>query len=162
MMSRFQEDTARFLFLMQIIGPDGRPIEIRRSSGTSGPADTQSIGAPRQPAPALGRGGAAVRPEPAGGVAIAEPPIAPSSVERPVAPAHPVPIPTRQPQTTIDQIEAEFQRKKKRELEQARAAGASNGTTQTVQRRTGDKVGRNDPCPCGSGKKYKKCHGTEG
>ena len=24
----------------------------------------------------------------------------------------------------------------------------------------GPKVGRNDPCPCGSGKKYKKCHGT--
>jgi uncharacterized protein YecA (UPF0149 family) len=21
------------------------------------------------------------------------------------------------------------------------------------------KVGRNDPCPCGSGKKYKRCHG---
>lgn len=30
----------------------------------------------------------------------------------------------------------------------------SKGTTVTVQ-----KVGRNDPCPCGSGKKYKKCHG---
>ncbi len=27
--------------------------------------------------------------------------------------------------------------------------------------RTGAKVGRNDPCPCGSGKKYKKCHGAE-
>ncbi len=26
-------------------------------------------------------------------------------------------------------------------------------------RRAGDKVGRNDPCPCGSGLKYKKCHG---
>jgi len=26
--------------------------------------------------------------------------------------------------------------------------------------RTEDKVGRNDPCPCGSGKKYKKCHGA--
>jgi preprotein translocase subunit SecA len=25
--------------------------------------------------------------------------------------------------------------------------------------RGGEKVGRNDPCPCGSGKKYKKCHG---
>jgi len=25
--------------------------------------------------------------------------------------------------------------------------------------RTGQKVGRNDPCPCGSGKKYKHCHG---
>ncbi len=27
--------------------------------------------------------------------------------------------------------------------------------------RTGPKVGRNDPCPCGSGKKYKKCHGAD-
>jgi preprotein translocase subunit SecA len=26
--------------------------------------------------------------------------------------------------------------------------------------RTGAKIGRNDPCPCGSGKKYKKCHGS--
>jgi len=26
-------------------------------------------------------------------------------------------------------------------------------------KREGDKVGRNDPCPCGSGKKYKKCCG---
>jgi preprotein translocase subunit SecA len=155
MMTRFQEDTVRFLFLMQIIGPDGRPIEIRRSSGTSGPADTQPVGAPRQPTPTLGRGGAAAHPEPVGGVAVAERP-----AEH--VPSHPaIPIPTRQPQTTIDQIEAEFQRKKKRELEQARAAGASNGGQQTVQRRTGDKVGRNDPCPCGSGKKYKKCHGAE-
>lgn len=27
-------------------------------------------------------------------------------------------------------------------------------------RREGDKVGRNDPCSCGSGKKFKKCHGV--
>ena len=27
--------------------------------------------------------------------------------------------------------------------------------------RQGPRVGRNDPCPCGSGKKYKKCHGSE-
>jgi SEC-C motif-containing protein len=27
-------------------------------------------------------------------------------------------------------------------------------------RNEGPKVGRNDPCPCGSGKKYKKCHGA--
>ena len=25
-------------------------------------------------------------------------------------------------------------------------------------RNRGEKVGRNDPCPCGSGKKYKNCH----
>jgi uncharacterized protein len=29
---------------------------------------------------------------------------------------------------------------------------------QTVRRET-PKVGRNDPCPCGSGKKFKACHG---
>ncbi|MEW6051642.1 MAG: preprotein translocase subunit SecA [Candidatus Zixiibacteriota bacterium] len=40
-------------------------------------------------------------------------------------------------------------------------AAASQAGTQTVQtiKRTMPKVGRNDPCPCGSGKKYKKCHG---
>jgi preprotein translocase subunit SecA len=32
------------------------------------------------------------------------------------------------------------------------------GAPETVKR-DGDKVGRNDPCPCGSGKKYKRCHG---
>jgi preprotein translocase subunit SecA len=40
--------------------------------------------------------------------------------------------------------------------------GSSTGAaTVTVQQRiVYDKVGRNDPCPCGSGKKYKKCHGA--
>ena len=28
--------------------------------------------------------------------------------------------------------------------------------------KVGPKIGRNDPCPCGSGKKYKQCHGKEG
>lgn len=32
--------------------------------------------------------------------------------------------------------------------------------TQTPMVRRGAKVGRNDPCPCGSGKKYKQCHGA--
>ncbi|MYL02335.1 MAG: hypothetical protein F4013_11765, partial [Gammaproteobacteria bacterium] len=27
-------------------------------------------------------------------------------------------------------------------------------------RRARPRVGRNDPCPCGSGKKYKRCHGA--
>ena len=36
---------------------------------------------------------------------------------------------------------------------------AATTQVQTV-RREGKKVGRNDPCPCGSGKKYKKCHGA--
>ncbi|MDX3772537.1 preprotein translocase subunit SecA [Chromatiaceae bacterium AAb-1] len=45
--------------------------------------------------------------------------------------------------------------------EQAEAVGgdvpAAGSSGQVV--REGDKIGRNDPCPCGSGKKYKQCHG---
>jgi len=52
------------------------------------------------------------------------------------------------------------------------AAPGGSGSARTPARTGGDdviktvrrdvpKVGRNDPCPCGSGKKYKKCHGTD-
>jgi preprotein translocase subunit SecA len=41
----------------------------------------------------------------------------------------------------------------------AAPAGEEAGKTKTVVRDQ-PKVGRNEPCPCGSGKKYKKCHGT--
>jgi len=37
--------------------------------------------------------------------------------------------------------------------------GDEPASPQTVHR-SNEKVGRNDPCPCGSGKKYKKCHGA--
>ncbi|MBI4003733.1 MAG: SEC-C domain-containing protein [Candidatus Omnitrophica bacterium] len=36
---------------------------------------------------------------------------------------------------------------------------APNPQPRATAQRAGPKVGRNDPCPCGSGKKYKKCHG---
>ncbi len=76
--------------------------------------------------------------------------------------APPIPLaPSRAPTTTIDDIEKEFQKKKQKELEHARMAGGGDGTG-VQQRRVGEKVGRNDPCPCGSGKKYKRCHGAEG
>ena len=44
----------------------------------------------------------------------------------------------------------------------AGAIGGGGGSVATKQRVASefDKVGRNDPCPCGSGKKYKKCHGA--
>jgi preprotein translocase subunit SecA len=45
----------------------------------------------------------------------------------------------------------------------AEAAGKGNGgsdVVQTVVKDEHDKIGRNDPCWCGSGKKYKKCHGA--
>jgi preprotein translocase subunit SecA len=43
----------------------------------------------------------------------------------------------------------------------AAAAGPGNGeVVETVVKDEHDKIGRNDPCWCGSGKKYKKCHGA--
>jgi len=68
--------------------------------------------------------------------------------------------PRRRASTSMDDLEAQFQRRKKKELEQARMAGTNGSSTPQQVVRGGAKVGRNDPCPCGSGKKYKKCHGA--
>jgi preprotein translocase subunit SecA len=51
-----------------------------------------------------------------------------------------------------------IQRKKERELQDLQFGGG-DGSTSAQPVSVGQKVGRNDPCPCGSGKKYKKCHG---
>ena len=69
--------------------------------------------------------------------------------------------PQRAVATSVDDLEEAFQRKKRRELEHARMAGS--GDQQLVQQvvRGAAKIGRNDPCPCGSGKKYKKCCGAK-
>jgi preprotein translocase subunit SecA len=42
----------------------------------------------------------------------------------------------------------------------AAAAGQDEGKPRTIVSDS-PKIGRNDPCPCGSGKKYKKCHGAD-
>jgi preprotein translocase subunit SecA len=60
------------------------------------------------------------------------------------------------PQDEAKQIE-ERQRRQQKNL-QFQAGPAQAEPPKPV--RAGAKVGRNDPCPCGSGKKYKKCHGT--
>jgi preprotein translocase subunit SecA len=129
MMQKFQEDTVRFLFRMQILGPDGQPIN--------------AAPAPRRAVPPA-------------------PPVASAAQLMPTngAPPREIPVPVRQASTTIDALEKEFHRKKQRELAVASRAGAGEAS-QPSQRVTGDKVGRNDPCPCGSGKKYKKCHGAD-
>ena len=41
-------------------------------------------------------------------------------------------------------------------------SGGKPGQKRTQPVRVDKKVGRNDPCPCGSGKKYKNCHGKAG
>ena len=51
-----------------------------------------------------------------------------------------------------------IERKKDKELEGLRFGGDDSTGPKPIN--SGAKVGRNDPCPCGSGKKYKKCHGA--
>jgi preprotein translocase subunit SecA len=147
MMMRFQEDTARHLFRMQIIGPDGTPIESAdqlahaQAEVAAIAAQTQaqqelSAANPTPPLPAPQNGSAAAR--------------------------QPASVSDRAPSTTIDALEREFQKKKQRELAQARSVSSATAETNgNAPRRTGEKLGRNDPCFCGSGKKYKKCHGAD-
>lgn len=57
-----------------------------------------------------------------------------------------------------------FVREEEKLKKEITEAGLSSGgevvsSSAAVKNEEGDKVGRNDPCPCGSGKKYKKCHG---
>jgi uncharacterized protein YecA (UPF0149 family) len=46
-----------------------------------------------------------------------------------------------------------------REMKELQFVGGDDSSS-PQQVVSGAKVGRNDPCPCGSGKKYKKCHGA--
>jgi preprotein translocase subunit SecA len=116
MMERFEEETVRYLYLMQVIEA---PSPAAQHAISSGDFDSND-----QAVAAFSTGSRRNRAT-----------------------------------TSMDDMEEAFQRRKRRELEQARMAGAGEaGTVQQVVR--GEKVGRNDPCPCGSGKKYKKCCGA--
>jgi preprotein translocase subunit SecA len=117
MMQRFQEDTVRYLYLMQILE---RPVE-----------------APQRPVQAEAEAAAALPGDDGNGRR-----------------------PPRMVSTTADELEEAFLRRKRRELEQARMAGGGDAAPVQQVIRSQQKVGRNDPCPCGSGKKFKKCHGA--
>jgi preprotein translocase subunit SecA len=56
--------------------------------------------------------------------------------------------------------ELEARRRKQQQRMSYYGRGDGDDTPKTVKRK-GQKVGRNDPCPCGSGKKYKKCCGRK-
>ncbi len=85
------------------------------------------------------------------------------------APEQPEDAPQPRPEPELKETKAELPRRQnyretKEELpgssEQREAASARQGEQQkTMPAKAAPKVGRNDPCPCGSGKKFKNCHG---
>ena len=74
----------------------------------------------------------------------------------------PAPSQMRQPQRRYVESKQDLSEpsETQRGMQQA-AAGDTRSRQQVVQtvRNEGPKIGRNDPCPCGSGKKFKNCHG---
>nr|WP_297174546.1 preprotein translocase subunit SecA [uncultured Agathobaculum sp.] len=57
----------------------------------------------------------------------------------------------------LAQVRTREEPKREQVAKETIAAGAGDGTTKPTPKRVAKKIGMNDPCPCGSGKKYKKC-----
>ncbi len=66
----------------------------------------------------------------------------------------------RAAQSAVQDMTKRLQRDKDKELAELQFVGGDGSAAGKKQVINSDKVGRNDPCPCGSGKKYKKCHGA--
>jgi preprotein translocase subunit SecA len=67
----------------------------------------------------------------------------------------------RSAQSAVQDMTRNIQRQHEKELKELQFLGTNGGgTASKTVANGGPKVGRNDPCPCGSGKKYKKCHGV--
>jgi preprotein translocase subunit SecA len=61
-----------------------------------------------------------------------------------------------------EEVDREALEKRKRQQSEMRLSRGGEGSGEAQKqpmKREGEKIGRNAPCPCGSGKKYKKCHG---
>ena len=83
----------------------------------------------------------------------------PESYDEDLLPA-PVAVAAK-PAASITDFTRNIQRKKEKELAALQYIGGDSSTSSKPQPVVkGVKVGRNDLCPCGSGKKYKKCHGS--
>jgi len=63
-------------------------------------------------------------------------------------------------QSAFEDFTRNIQRKKQKELTDLQFVGGDGSNTEKQPVISGPKVGRNDPCPCGSGKKHKKCCGV--
>ena len=61
-----------------------------------------------------------------------------------------------------NRLQAELEARQAEHKELLRQIDNNTTVIKQLSQKAGKKIGRNDPCPCGSGKKYKKCHGRPG
>jgi preprotein translocase SecA subunit len=87
---------------------------------------------------------------------LAEPPREPSA---PAEGPRPSDEPSAETLAMMQRLEARRRTAEQQQRQTQLSAGGQVLKTETVKR-DAEKVGRNDPCPCGSGKKYKKCRGA--
>jgi preprotein translocase subunit SecA len=142
MMDRIEDETIRYLFFLQVT--TGEP------GGSSGPG---GMGGDGTDGPLSGRPRAVLPFSPDGDDEDEEEEdeealVAANSEQR------------RAAQNAVEDFTRTIQRKKDKEMAELQFVGGSGTATEKKQAVSAKKAGRNDPCPCGSGKKYKKCHGA--
>jgi preprotein translocase subunit SecA len=136
MMDRIEDETIRYLFFLQVAGPGGPGPE---GDGGGGP-----LGKPKPLLPFSEDEDEEDDEE----VDDEEALVGANSEQR------------RAAQSAVEDFTRNIQRKKDKEMAELQFVGGSGTATENKQATSDKKAGRNDPCPCGSGKKYKKCHGA--
>jgi preprotein translocase subunit SecA len=137
MMARIDNETIRYLFHIQIQQAERPPDEMQtHPDAQAGGPQTSRVGP--QP-PRVGGAAAAA----ASAAARASEPVAHS-----------------QQQQRLPDVARQLERKQQRQQRDLQYQTGPAQAEPPKPVRAGAKVGRNDPCPCGSGKKYKKCHGA--
>jgi preprotein translocase subunit SecA len=143
MMARIDNETIRYLFHIQIQQAERHPDEMQlppEAQGGPTPPRSRPSATPRP-------GGAAVAPTRSAGPAAA---LASAAARASDSVG----------QQRLPEVARQLERKQQRQQKDLQYQTGAAQAEAPKPVRAGAKVGRNDPCPCGSGKKYKKCHGA--
>ena len=135
MMDRIEDETIRYLFFLQVTDAANRAAtEPSRNGGPQPAPCCRSRPTATKKKRRGSRRGGRLRPRP---TISAAPPKAPWRISLAISSA-----------------------RRTRKWPSCNSSAAAARATEKKQAISDKKAGRNDPCPCGSGKKYKKCHGA--
>jgi preprotein translocase subunit SecA len=141
MMGRIDNETIRYLFHIQIQQARQDPDDMQTAPENQG----------------SGPGGAG--PQGSGGQRPTPPATAPRLGGAASAMASAAARATEAPAQRLPDVARQLDRKQQRQQQDLQYQTGAAQAEPPKPVRAAAKVGRNDPCPCGSGKKYKKCHG---